>query len=156
MPIRLPLKVSISPKAMSTEWWISASGGHIKPATSKRHPNAQSITAHMSWRRFITCDCYVPRMRLEDNAWQLTRGKLKRQLIQLLRAPYNWTFERCEIRTCACSGIWRWNKNYPKLTQNSRFREVQCSSVVKNITAERMFFRGGRTDHGRARKRGMW
>ena len=29
----------------------------------------------------------LPRMRLEDNACQLTRGKFKRQLIQLLRAP---------------------------------------------------------------------
>ena len=56
MPMSEPLKVSVSPKAMRIEWWISASGGQMKPATSKRHPNAQSVTAHISWRRFITCD----------------------------------------------------------------------------------------------------
>lgn len=42
MPIRLPEKVSISPKAMSTLWWISPTGGEQNPAMSIAHPKVQS------------------------------------------------------------------------------------------------------------------
>ena len=48
MPIRLPLKVRISPKAMSTLWWISASGGAINPAVSMRHPKTHKITDNVN------------------------------------------------------------------------------------------------------------
>ena len=33
-----PLKVNISPKAMSTEWCISPIGGQRKPHASNAHP----------------------------------------------------------------------------------------------------------------------
>ena len=45
MPIRPPLKVSISPKAMSTEWCISPIGGQRKPHASNAHPKAHRLTA---------------------------------------------------------------------------------------------------------------
>ena len=45
MPIRLPLKVSISPKAMSTEWCISPIGGQRKPHASNAHPKMHRLTA---------------------------------------------------------------------------------------------------------------
>ena len=45
MPIREPLKVSISPKAISTLWCISAKGGQRKPANNSPHPNPHSIIA---------------------------------------------------------------------------------------------------------------
>ena len=53
MPIRLPLKVSISPKAMRTEWWISPNGGQRKPAVSIMHPNPHSIIATINWKFFF-------------------------------------------------------------------------------------------------------
>ena len=53
MPIRLPLKVSISPKAMSTLWWISPIGGQRKPHASNAHPKAHIAVAMMSCKRFI-------------------------------------------------------------------------------------------------------
>ena len=53
MPIREPEKVSISPKAMRTEWWISANGGQRKPATSSPHPNPHSIIATINWKFFF-------------------------------------------------------------------------------------------------------
>ena len=40
-----PLKVRISPKAMRTEWWISANGGQRKPAVSIMHPKVQRVMA---------------------------------------------------------------------------------------------------------------
>ena len=49
-----PLKVSISPKAMRTEWWISAMGGQRKPAMSIVHPKMHNAVARMSCKRFIT------------------------------------------------------------------------------------------------------
>ena len=48
MPIREPLKVSISPKAMSTLWWISASGGARNPPASIMHPKMHNATDNMS------------------------------------------------------------------------------------------------------------
>ena len=48
-----PLKVSISPKAMRTEWWISANGGQMKPAVSIAHPKAHNANAVNSCKRFI-------------------------------------------------------------------------------------------------------
>ena len=54
MPIRLPLKVSISPKAINTEWWISPTGGVKSPAASNAHPKAHMAVAMMSWSRFIS------------------------------------------------------------------------------------------------------
>ena len=53
MPIRLPLKVSISPKAMRTEWWISANGGQTKPAMSNVPPKEHIAIAVMSWKCFM-------------------------------------------------------------------------------------------------------
>ena len=50
MPIKLPEKVSISPKAMRTEWWISANGGQRKPAVSSPHPHPHSIIATINWK----------------------------------------------------------------------------------------------------------
>ena len=45
MPIKLPEKVSISPNATKTEWWISANGGQRKPAVSIMHPKVQRVMA---------------------------------------------------------------------------------------------------------------
>ena len=49
-----PLKVSISPKAINTEWWISPMGGVKSPAASNAHPKAHMAVAIMSWSRFIS------------------------------------------------------------------------------------------------------
>ena len=54
MPMREPEKVRISPKAMRTEWWISAMGGQRKPAMSIAHPKVHNAVARMSCKRFIT------------------------------------------------------------------------------------------------------
>ena len=57
MPISEPLKVSISPKAMRSEWWISPTGGVKSPAASNAHPKAHMAVAIMSCKRFIqVCD----------------------------------------------------------------------------------------------------
>ena len=53
MPIREPLKVSISPKAMRTEWCISPNGGQQKPAVSIVHPKMHNAIAVMSWKCFM-------------------------------------------------------------------------------------------------------
>ena len=56
--MREPLKVRISPKAMSTLWWISPNGGQQKPAMSNVHPKVHIAVAMMSCKRFmgvITC-----------------------------------------------------------------------------------------------------
>ena len=44
-----PLKVRISPKAMSTEWWISPIGCARNPHASNAHPKAHIATDTMSW-----------------------------------------------------------------------------------------------------------
>ena len=48
-----PLKVSISPKAMRTEWWISPAGGQANPHASNAHPKAHIAVAMMSWSFFM-------------------------------------------------------------------------------------------------------
>ena len=53
MPIRLPLKVSISPKAMRIVGWISPIGGQQKPATSIVHPKMHNAVERMSWSFFM-------------------------------------------------------------------------------------------------------
>ena len=53
MPISEPLKVSISPKAMRSEWWISPTGGVMSPAVSNAHPKAHMAVAIMSCKRFM-------------------------------------------------------------------------------------------------------
>ena len=60
MPISEPLKVSISPKAMRSEWWISPTGGVMSPAVSNAHPKAHMAVAIMSWSRFISCVIISP------------------------------------------------------------------------------------------------
>ena len=61
MPIRLPLKVSISPKAMSTLWWISPIGGQRKPHASNAHPKAHRLTAKSNCTFFmIAFVFYIP------------------------------------------------------------------------------------------------
>ena len=45
MPIRLPLKVRISPKAINSEWWISPIGGQKNPHASNTQPNTHRLTA---------------------------------------------------------------------------------------------------------------
>ena len=54
MPMREPEKVRISPKAMRTEWWISANGGAMNPAASIAHPKVHNAVARLSCKRFIT------------------------------------------------------------------------------------------------------
>ena len=54
MPMREPEKVRISPKAMRTEWWISANGGAMNPAASNAQPKLHITVARMSCKRFIT------------------------------------------------------------------------------------------------------
>ena len=46
--MREPEKVRISPKAMRTEWWISAMGGQRKPAMSIVHPKLHKTMDNMS------------------------------------------------------------------------------------------------------------
>ena len=53
MPIREPLKVSISPKVMSTLWWISPTGGQRKPAMSIMHPKVHNAIAAMSCKDLV-------------------------------------------------------------------------------------------------------
>ena len=48
MPISEPEKVSISPKAISTLWWISPTGGAQNPATSNAQPKLHITTAVIS------------------------------------------------------------------------------------------------------------
>ena len=57
MPIRLPLKVSISPKAMSTEWCISPIGGQRKPNASNAQPNTHRLTAKSNCTCFMIAFC---------------------------------------------------------------------------------------------------
>ena len=49
MPMSEPAKVSISPKAMSTEWCISPVGTATNPHASNAHPKAHIATESMSW-----------------------------------------------------------------------------------------------------------
>ena len=46
--MREPAKVRISPKAMRTEWCISAKGGRTKPVTSSTHPKTHSVTDNIN------------------------------------------------------------------------------------------------------------
>ena len=48
MPMSEPLKVSISPKAISTLWCISPVGTAINPHASNAHPKAHIATESMS------------------------------------------------------------------------------------------------------------
>ena len=52
MPMSEPLKVSISPKAIRSEGWISPIGGVNSPAVSNAHPKAHIAVAMMSCKRF--------------------------------------------------------------------------------------------------------
>ena len=65
MPINEPLKVSISPKAMRSEWWISPTGGVMSPAVSNAHPKAHMAVAIMSCKRFILVIAYLLALRAE-------------------------------------------------------------------------------------------
>ena len=49
MPISEPLNVHASPKATSTELWISPVGGMIKPAMSRPIPVKKTTIAMASW-----------------------------------------------------------------------------------------------------------
>jgi hypothetical protein len=51
--MREPLKVSISPKAISSEWWISPTGGAMNPAASNAQPKLHITVAMMSCKRFM-------------------------------------------------------------------------------------------------------
>ena len=53
MPMRLPAKVSISPKAMRTLLSITPAGGMAIPAVSNAHPTVHIAAARRSWMRFI-------------------------------------------------------------------------------------------------------
>ena len=53
MPMRLPAKVSISPKAMRTLLSITPAGGMAIPAVSNAHPKVHIAAARRSWMRFI-------------------------------------------------------------------------------------------------------
>ena len=53
MPISDPENVSISPKAISTLWCISPSGGQQKPAMSNVPPNTHKPTANINCTFFI-------------------------------------------------------------------------------------------------------
>lgn len=49
MPMSDPEKVQASPKAMSTESWISPGGGMMNPAMSSPTPTKNTTTAMASW-----------------------------------------------------------------------------------------------------------
>ena len=53
MPMSEPLKVSISPKAIRSEWCISPNGGQTSPAVSNAHPKVHIAVAMMSCKRFM-------------------------------------------------------------------------------------------------------
>ena len=48
MPIKLPLKVNISPNAIKTEWWISPKGGAMNPAINSVPPNRHRPTDNIN------------------------------------------------------------------------------------------------------------
>ena len=60
MPIKLPAKVSISPKAMSTEWWISAKGGQQNPASNSKPPYTQRLTDNINCTFFMILENKAP------------------------------------------------------------------------------------------------
>ena len=65
MPMSEPAKVSISPKAISTLWCISPSGGQMKPAMSNIPPNAHRLTANINCAVFIDLfNIYLPPISL--------------------------------------------------------------------------------------------
>ena len=53
MPMSEPAKVSISPKAMSTEWCISPVGTAMNPHASNAHPKAHIATESINCTFFI-------------------------------------------------------------------------------------------------------
>ena len=53
MPMSEPLKVSISPKAIRSEWCISPNGGQTSPVVSNAHPKVHIAVAIMSCKRFM-------------------------------------------------------------------------------------------------------
>ena len=59
MPMSEPLKVSISPKAIRSEWCISPNGGQTSPAVSNAHPKVHIAVAIMSCKRFIQMCDYI-------------------------------------------------------------------------------------------------
>ena len=67
-----PLKVSISPKAMSTLWWISATGGVMNPANNSIAPNPHRITDNISCNFFIILLSFSPQNPPRD---VLSRGR---------------------------------------------------------------------------------
>ena len=73
-----PLKVSISPKAMRTEWCISPNGGQQNPATSNAHPKVHIATADMSCSFLISSSRLSPGSRHSCTAFCTCFGQRKR------------------------------------------------------------------------------
>ena len=48
MPMSEPENVSISPKAINSEWCISPIGGVTNPAVSMRHPKTHKTTDNVN------------------------------------------------------------------------------------------------------------
>ena len=53
MPMSEPENVNISPNAISSEWWISPTGGVTNPATSIVHPKMHNAKAVVNCKRFM-------------------------------------------------------------------------------------------------------
>ena len=60
MPISEPENVSISPNAISSEWWISPTGGVTKPATSNAQPKLHITIAVVNCKRFMVISLQSP------------------------------------------------------------------------------------------------
>ena len=60
MPISEPENVSISPNAISSEWWISPTGGVTNPATSIVHPKMHNAKAVVNCKRFMLTGLQSP------------------------------------------------------------------------------------------------
>ena len=95
MPMRLPLKVSISPKAMSTEWWISASGGQQKPAMSIMHPKMHNAIAALICKRLIALLRVSVPLLTEDVLIEGLVLRLYSLVCRLVCHDLAWVFHTC-------------------------------------------------------------
>ena len=85
MPMSEPLKASISPKAMSTEWCISPIGGQRKPHASNAHPKMHRLTAKNNCTFFMIAFVFFyshgshgfPRITKKISAYQFNLWKGK-------------------------------------------------------------------------------
>ncbi len=104
MPISEPAKVSISPKAMSTLWCISANGGQMKPAISSRTPKVHSTIANIRCKRCIMVFILSPLARAPRNLINPIFLFLRYSVIYCyrFRARHSFRPEACALNLIEC------------------------------------------------------